>query len=80
MSTLEKSTKNICEFVFFRLLLFGGLCAKRPFKKKEEEKIARGFFETNLDLSRHPQKVVWTFPLFFKYLFFIFVFIWVIGE
>jgi len=41
---------------------------------------ARGFFETNLDLSAHPEQVFWIlFPLF-KYLFLIFVLIWVIVE
>ena len=38
------------------------------------------FFETNLDLSKHPEQVFWIFFKFFKYLFSIFVFVWVNGE
>ena len=38
------------------------------------------FFETNPDLSRHPKQVFWICFKFFKYLFSIFVFVWVNGE
>ena len=60
-------------------LLFGGLCSKCPFYKKKSF-LREDFFKTNLDLSRHPQQVFWIFLPFFKYLLFIFVFIWVIWE
>ena len=60
-------------------LLFRGVCAKCPFYKKELF-LREDFFETNLDLSRHPQQVFWFLSPFFKYLFSIFVFTWVIGE
>ena len=83
MSTLEKSCENICEFVFFRLwtifLLFGGVCAKCSFYK-EEFFLQEDFFETNLDLRKHPQQVFWIFSLFFKHMCSIFVFICVFGE
>ena len=57
----------------------GVFAQNAPFIKKKSF-LQEDFFETNLDLSRHPQQVFWIFPPFFKYLFFIFVFIWVIGE
>ena len=60
-------------------LLFGGVCAKSPFYKKEFF-LREDFFETNLDLRKHPQQVFLDLFLFFKYLFSIFAFISVIGE
>ena len=60
-------------------LLFGGLCSKCPFYKKEFF-LQEDFFETNLDLSKHPQQVFWIYFSFFKYLLSIFVSIWVIGK
>ena len=60
-------------------MLLGGVCSKSTFSNYffflQEE-----FFETNLDLSKHPQQVFWIFFSFTKYLFSIFVFIRVIGE
>ena len=62
---------------FFRL--FRGLCSKCALYRKKSF-LQEDFFETNLDLSKHPEQVFWIlFPLF-KYLFLIFVLIWVIGE
>ena len=77
MSTLNKSSENICEFVFF--LLFGGLISKCPFYRKKSF-LQEDFFETNLDLSKHPQQVFWIYFSLFRYLFSIFVSFWVIGE
>ena len=60
-------------------LLFGGVCSKCPVYKKDFF-LQEDFFETNPDLSKHPQQVFCIFFLFFKYFFLIFVFIWVFGE
>ena len=60
-------------------LLFGGVCAKCSFYK-EEFFLQEDFFETNLDLRKHPQQVFWIFSLFFKHMCSIFVFICVFGE
>ena len=37
-------------------LLFGGVCSKSDFSKKKFF-LREGFFETNLDLNKHPQQV-----------------------
>ena len=77
---IEKTSKNsifsdfVCHF-----LLFGGVFSKCPFYKKDSF-LQEVFFETSLDLRKHPQQVFWIFFWFFKYLFLIFVFIWEIGE
>ena len=59
--------------------LFRGLCAKCPFYKTKSI-LREDFFETNLDLRKHPEQVFWIFFSFFKYIYSIFVFICVIGE
>ena len=69
MSTLEKSSGNICEFLFFRLkthfFATWGCLRKKCFLQKKFL-FARGFFvETNLDLRKHPQQVFGFFPHFF---------------
>ena len=77
---IEKTSKNsIFSDFACHFLLFGGVCSKCPFYKKDFF-LQEVFFETSLDLRKHPQQVFWIFFKFFKYLFSIFVFIWVIGE
>ena len=49
-------------------LLFGGVCSKRDFCKKKFF-LREGFFETNLDLNKHPQQVFWFFWAFFSNFF-----------
>ena len=60
-------------------LLFGGLISKCPFYNKKSF-LQEDFFETDLDLSKHPQQVFRIQFSLFKYQFSIFVFIWIIGE
>ena len=60
-------------------LLFGGVCAKCPFYKTKSV-LREDYFETNLDLRKHPEQVFWINFSFFKYKFSTFVFIWKIGE
>ena len=60
-------------------MLFRGVCSKHPFYKKDFF-LREDFFETNLDLSKHPEQVFWIFFKFFKYFFLIFVFVWLNGE
>ena len=47
-------------------LLFGGVCAKCPFYKTKSV-LREDFFETNLDLRKHPEQVFWINFSFFKY-------------
>ena len=74
--TGKKSIFSDFECIF---LLFRGVCSKCPFYKKDFF-LQEDFFETNLDLSKHPEQVFWNFFKVFKYLFSIFVFIWLNGE
>ena len=60
-------------------MLVRGVCSKRSFSNFGFF-LQEDFFETNLDLSKHPEQVFWTFFLFFKYNVLIFVFILVFGE
>ena len=60
-------------------LLVRGVCSKCSFSNFGFF-LQEDFFETNLDLSKHPEQVFWTFFLFFKYNVLIFVFILVFGE
>ena len=45
-------------------MLLGGVCAKSAFYKKNFF-LREDFFETNLDLRKHPQQVFGFFPHFF---------------
>ena len=63
-----------------RFFAISGCLRKMFLFYKEEFFLQEDFFETNLDLSRHPQQVFWIFFSCTKYLFSIFVFIWVIGK
>ena len=47
-------------------LLFGGVCAKCPFYKTKSV-LREDYFETNLDLRKHPEQVFWINFSFFKY-------------
>ena len=54
---LGKNSKNSYFSDFEPIfLLFGGVCSKRDFSKKKFF-LREGFFETNLDLNKHPQQV-----------------------
>ena len=70
----------ICIFQTFSHFFgyLGVFAQNAPLIKKMH--FARGFFETNLDLRKHPQQVFWIFSLFFKHMCSIFVFICVFGE
>ena len=58
---LGKNSKNSYFSDFEPIfLLFGGVCSKRDFSKKKFF-LREGFFETNLDLNKHPQQVFWFF-------------------
>ena len=66
---LGKNSKNSYFSDFEPIfLLFGGVCSKRDFSKKKFF-LREGFFETNLDLNKHPQQVFWFFWAFFSNFF-----------
>ena len=66
---LGKNSKNSYFSDFEPIfLLFGGVCSKRDFSKKKIF-LREGFFETNLDLNKHPQQVFWFFWAFFSNFF-----------
>ena len=66
---LGKNSKNSYFSDFEPIfLLFGGVCSKRDFCKKKFF-LREGFFETNLDLNKHPQQVFWFFWAFFSNFF-----------
>ena len=50
-------------------MLLGGVSAKSAFSKKKFF-LREDFFETTLDLRKHPQQVFWFFPHFFLGFFF----------
>ena len=60
-------------------MLVRGVCSKRSFSNFGFF-LQEDFFETNLDLSKHPEQVFNYFFFIFKYICLIFVFIWVFGE
>ena len=72
MSTLEKSSENICEFLFFRLrthfLLFGVVFSTGAFLKKDLF-CPEVSFETNLDWRKHPLQVFFYFFSIFSSFF-----------
>ena len=50
-------------------MLLGGVCSKSAFSKKKFF-LREDFFETNLNLNKHPQQVFWFFsPIFFLIFF-----------
>ena len=66
---LGKNSKNSYFSDFEPIfLLFGGVCSKSDFSKKKIF-LREGFFETNLDLNKHPQQVFWFFWAFFSNFF-----------
>ena len=58
----QMSALEILYFVCFRKKCF--------FSYKKRFILSRGFFETNLDLRKHPQQVFWFFSTFFSWFFF----------
>ena len=77
--SLKSSKKSFFSDFGGLFLLVRGVCSKRSFSNFGFF-LQEDFFETNLDLSKHPEQVFWIFFKVFKYLFSIFVFVWVNGE
>ena len=66
---LGKNSKNTYFSDFEPIFsLFGGVCSKSVFSK-EKFFLREGFFETNLDLNKHPQQVFLIFLAFFSVFF-----------